>query len=346
MEIDFSVNILYPEIPVEGIKSELLIESYDSFKNDIICLICMDIVNAPEQCQTCLSIFCKGCIKKWLESNLKCPTSRCNYRPQKLNLTALKLLSKIKLKCENGCGSIIFYEDYLIHVHRDCKLTKIKCRGCDIEIANNLINDHLNYCPWIIISCELCEKIFFREDSNEHKKSCPEVETKCQYCIKSLKRKDLEDHEEKCFNLVCNNCKFAFSLASVSRAVKKEITNYRKEVDGLKNEIELKQKIQENEKNSFKDLKKENDELKQKIREYVENLCLHENLLSENQNLKERIRKYKEKLSVNKNLKNENEELKQKVRNFEKKNIIKKKYLLRSSKRKPAGDLMKLSSKR
>jgi hypothetical protein len=204
----FLKNIIFLKTKTqEGINPDLLLDIYKNFYPDISCIICCAIVNDPEQCKTCQSLFCKYCIKKWIGQGKSCPT-RCHYQPQKLNLTILKLLNKVKLWCEYKCGQIISYENYFNHTARDCQFSKVKCKSCSLEMQNCLITSHLDSCQMVLLVCELCNEEIRRKEMKSHLSICPELLIKCQKCLKLLKQKDFEIHYKGCSPNLCEKCKF------------------------------------------------------------------------------------------------------------------------------------------
>jgi hypothetical protein len=260
MESDIISNIIYPEMTKAGIKTDLLLPPFQIFKLDISCIICREIANEAEQCQTCSTIFCKECIRTWLIGNYLCP-ARCVYRSKKLNITASNLLSKMQLKCEHGCDEILSYEDYIKHTTYNCAYVKVKCKGCLGEFLKCQINDHINLCPSVIVSCELCGKRYLREHlQNEHKKFCPEFKILCKKCSKPIKQKNWESHIEKCFEKYCSDCNKSVSMSDVTKKIEEMQKYYDKYIDTLidqNEELEIQVKTLKN-KTVIRPIKTEN----------------------------------------------------------------------------------------
>lgn len=92
------------------------------------CKICNGIVINPYQCKNCDNIFCKKCTK----SN-KC--QNCN-EDIKENKILKELTSKLLIKCKNGCGELIPFDDYKEHI-------EIKCKKIDYKEGLSALRERL-----------------------------------------------------------------------------------------------------------------------------------------------------------------------------------------------------------
>ena len=99
-------------------------EYYNGIKDIITCLICLDIISDPVQCDKCQHCFCSKCI----QNCKKCPL-RCNYSNFTPALLCKKLISEIEIKCV--CGETIKYDNILKHKVEECK-------NIDFEKKNEL----------------------------------------------------------------------------------------------------------------------------------------------------------------------------------------------------------------
>ena len=89
-------------------------EYYKGIKPMINCLICLNIVKAPVQCDKCRHYFCSKCVQ-----NLsKCPL-RCQNNKYTRDLVCNQLLSALKIKCQ--CGKQIDYDFLEKHKEEECE---------------------------------------------------------------------------------------------------------------------------------------------------------------------------------------------------------------------------------
>ena len=72
------------------------------------CKICNGVVVNPYQCKNCDNIFCKQCIL-----TKKCPNCKGDIKENKI---LKELTSKLLVKCKNGCGELIPFDDYKEHM--------------------------------------------------------------------------------------------------------------------------------------------------------------------------------------------------------------------------------------
>ena len=89
-------------------------EFYEGIKDIITCLICLEIVSDPVQCDKCQHCFCSKCIHNYK----KCPL-RCNNNTFIPAIVCKKLISEIEVKCV--CGEKIKYDNILTHKAEECK---------------------------------------------------------------------------------------------------------------------------------------------------------------------------------------------------------------------------------
>jgi len=96
------------------------------------CAICMDLVMAPVECETCSKLYCKDCIDNWLKNSNECPNKHPFAKKKELDDWIKKELGTIFLKCPYiGCGSDYAYQYWTGHV----KKCHLKSRGV-IKINN------------------------------------------------------------------------------------------------------------------------------------------------------------------------------------------------------------------
>jgi hypothetical protein len=93
---------------------------YNSLRNSIKCIICLEIIIEPMTCMSCHHAFCNSCIHKWLKENDKCPI-RCQNTKYQKSSEISELLSKIKFVCPK-CNKIIMYDNMMKHYLSKCEL--------------------------------------------------------------------------------------------------------------------------------------------------------------------------------------------------------------------------------
>ena len=130
-----------------GLDQERIVEK-DSIIDDIICSICMDIVESPLQCQSQHS-FCEECITKWIkDGNGSCPVDRTELNKDDLQPPRIlhQVLNKFTVRCENfedGCRLMAKFEDIsqlVEHKHKSCLVTHSNFSS-KIESLNNKVEE-------------------------------------------------------------------------------------------------------------------------------------------------------------------------------------------------------------
>ena len=94
-------------------------EYYEGIKDIITCLICLEIISDPVQCDKCQHCFCSKCIKNYK----RCPL-RCNNNTFIPAIVCKKLISEIEVKCV--CGEKIKYDNILKHKAEECKIIDLE----------------------------------------------------------------------------------------------------------------------------------------------------------------------------------------------------------------------------
>jgi protein-L-isoaspartate(D-aspartate) O-methyltransferase len=111
----------------------------DRFNGDIDdefkCAICCDVIEDPVQVVSCEHVFCRLCIKQWIEREASCPVDRNTVTVSQLGDASRlfrNLHSRLELKCDfhdNGCDAIIRIEDLRNHV-MNCGFNPQSVREC------------------------------------------------------------------------------------------------------------------------------------------------------------------------------------------------------------------------
>lgn len=149
---------------------------------DLHCLICLNVLKDPVQCQANEHYFCSPCIKRHLENFHRCPA--CN---EDLSLETLrkpfryltKSLSKLNISCEyvhRGCLELVKLEQLKLHEAK-CEFAPVMCSndGCSEMINKRDRIDHeTEVCKHRKVARDGCEEMMkeikeVRKELNEMK---------------------------------------------------------------------------------------------------------------------------------------------------------------------------------
>ena len=106
-------------------------------------------------------------------------------------------------ECNLGCGMKLIRDELRIHVTDTCVQRLIQCEHCKGSVKFLNIHTHLDKCPKMEVSCELCDTVMCREDMTQHLEvNCVEKEIECPFAKYScevglIKRKYLSQHLEE-----------------------------------------------------------------------------------------------------------------------------------------------------
>ena len=104
--------------------------------------------------------------------------------------------------CQLGCGMTQTRNELKIHEIYTCVQRKIACKHCSTSLKFCDYSRHLEECPKVKVTCDLCNIEKYRKDMTEHLKDyCPENEIECPFvkykCMTRIKRKDMDNHLEQ-----------------------------------------------------------------------------------------------------------------------------------------------------
>ena len=164
-----------------------------------ICSICGELPVDPVSIP-CGHVYCRVCIKTWLEKKPTCPFCREPARPDQLNIS-LDRIAEIKdqrVYCPCGCDYIGTFRE-LIDVHlKTCIYRMIKCFYCALPVVRREESVHVEIaCQQYPIECEHCKVGIRRCDIEEHiSRTCPESPYVLVNCIcgGSIVKKDVNEH--------------------------------------------------------------------------------------------------------------------------------------------------------
>jgi hypothetical protein len=197
-------HIATTHVTNEGLEDKLV---------EVMCIICNNIPLTPTACKACHNIFCKECIKAWLDQGKGCPL-RCNYEEAEISGDKRQLLSKLNLRCassEKGCQAILPYSDYVKHMLFECDVNTYKCNGCTSTGNKRVILMHIKVCEKVEEPCPFCKAAMKRESISQHLKACDLKVIECPSCSQLILQKEVEEHSNIC-NVVfeCKYCKMKF----------------------------------------------------------------------------------------------------------------------------------------
>ena len=89
-------------------------EIYLSFKEDVVCPICSNILIEPQMCTNCQNVYCRKCLNEWTKKSNQCP-NRCDTPNYITSKEKLNIISKLKFKCKK-CGEQISHEQMEKHI--------------------------------------------------------------------------------------------------------------------------------------------------------------------------------------------------------------------------------------
>lgn len=141
-------------------------------QNSFACFFCKKVPQDPYECKNddCLIVCCKKCIDNWNMQSKSCP-KKCKgdeevefkelHRYQNIKLESLKFKCEIEectfvgtykyalqhkltcphrhkyKQCAEGCGLYLWESDMEYHKYVQCKLFKIECECCEMDIHPN-----------------------------------------------------------------------------------------------------------------------------------------------------------------------------------------------------------------
>ena len=109
------------------IEDDIINKDYlENIRDMVTCIICLNIIDDPVQCDTCQHSFCLDCITKLG----KCPMGCQDYKFVNSEICK-ELLSGLKIKCE--CGNEINYDNIKKHKEEECETIDFKERYLQLK---------------------------------------------------------------------------------------------------------------------------------------------------------------------------------------------------------------------
>ena len=174
----------------------------DDFGQDLVCSICLCVLEDPVECKTCQTNFCSACMDSWKIKSPKCPNN-CELNLKRTHRFLRGVLNSLHLKCINtsfGCQQILTIETVSKHENHECLYRVVKCRyvDCDAMLLPLNIEEHERNCTKRVMLCEECGEKIKNSALGNH--SCIEsLSTKitAMLAIYTSNQKSLESLEEK-----------------------------------------------------------------------------------------------------------------------------------------------------
>ena len=182
--------------------------------DDVICPLCLDIVEEPHQFTCCGQHICKKCGDKLKQqdTNSRCPMCRhseCIMSPDKY--FERNVLNKLMIWCTKGCGQEVELGQLKNHLPQ-CPCIQEYCPyGCGQQYQRQYIEEHKEKCPKRPFICGYCKyQSTYEVIVNEHYPICDKYPIICPNMCSGdeIERGMLQDHLDKCpFQIV--ECEFS-----------------------------------------------------------------------------------------------------------------------------------------
>ena len=142
-------------------------------KDELLCIICTEVLEDPLECSYCQTNFCSSCINMWQKKNNLCP-NRCELKLQNSHKFLRSVLDNLIISCSNkalGCLVECKLEYIKKHESQECEYRKIKCKndGCEEYISFCHQDLHNETCEMRRISCQDCKDEFPLFKLQEHR---------------------------------------------------------------------------------------------------------------------------------------------------------------------------------
>jgi TNF receptor-associated factor 4 len=179
-----------------------------SLADEYTCPICMLVLRDP-QLTRCGHHLCNCCLKQLKykgRNHFKCPTCRDdltnNFFPDKHINRKIKSLQVYCNNKDDGCqwkGDLKDIEDHL----QECPYQLVSCSNdCGMNLQRRHLQNHLeNDCPKRLIKCQYCnEEGRHQVITGDHLGVCPEYPTRCtnEGCGQLIPRHQMPSHKASC----------------------------------------------------------------------------------------------------------------------------------------------------
>ena len=182
--------------------------------DDVICPLCLDIVEEPYQFTCCGQHICKKCGDKLKQqaTTPHCPMCRHDeYMMSPDKYFERNILNKLLIWCTEGCGQEVELGQLKNHLPQ-CPCIKENCPyGCGQQYQRQYIEEHKEKCSKRPFICDYCKyQSTYEVIVNEHYPVCDKYPIICpnECSGDEIERGVLQDHLDKCpFQVV--ECEFS-----------------------------------------------------------------------------------------------------------------------------------------
>ncbi len=180
-----------------------------AIQDELICFICMKVLNEPQMVNCCEKRFCKDCLTEWMTNNKTCPHCRSTEFTYMFSKRQEDRISKLLVYCANkahGCKSTLKVSEYQHHLSVDnaqgCFFTKLPCPiQCGADLFRGDLDNHCKEkCPKRRVQCQYCKSEGeYQMITGSHTDTCPCYSLACpQACGAEVLRNDLTAHQGVC----------------------------------------------------------------------------------------------------------------------------------------------------
>jgi len=166
-----------------GFESKRFVNISEAQKEDLMCGICLAIVNNPLTAKCCKQLYCYDCIKEWLSCSTTCPYDRnlMNMSDLQTSDKVSHLMKDLEIHCEyegNGCDQTVRLSGLSEHSDGCLYNPFRKCITCGLIMGD--IHTH-NCIERLIEEKEklLKETIELKSQLNSYKETHFEDEKQC-----------------------------------------------------------------------------------------------------------------------------------------------------------------------
>ena len=191
--------------------------------DDVICPLCLDIIEEPYQFTCCGQHICKKCKDKFKQQATttrtntsrqipRCPMCRQNkYSMLPDKYFERNTLNKLLIWCSEGCGQEIELGRLKSHLSQ-CPCIQLDCpNGCGSKVQGRFMAEHKKKCPKRPFTCHYCKyQSTYEVIVNEHHPVCDKYLIICpNKCSEDeIERGVLPSHLDKCPNQLLE-CEFS-----------------------------------------------------------------------------------------------------------------------------------------
>ena len=183
-------------------------------------------------------VMCDHCEKDYISCEMNEHIEKCPKMRVSCHLKCSKVICRedmqqhlkhdcgmVQEACKLGCGVKLARNELLTHEKENCLQRKVKCKHCNNVFKSCKLNKHLEKCPMMNVSCNLCgTKIAYERMGLHHNYDCGMVQETCKLgCGVKLTRDKLKMHEkDSCVqrNIRCDHCFASVKFCDNSKHLK------------------------------------------------------------------------------------------------------------------------------